>query len=506
MKRLEVMMTGHFCCCHFYKKRPPRFLKPRGAEEVSVDLAKALLSDGRVIRYFHKKKLGEGVEKTFFATEDENIVIGFYKDQEGICDPDRVDRLTRIIEKYNPTLDPNMGAFWATHFCWPTAIVVEPRVGILTPKFPSQYYFSDAKGEKKSRWFLSQRLIKRLNREERGSWLNRILTCRQLSRAVGRMHAAGLAHSDLSGNNVLMDPSLGICMLIDIDSLIVRNITPCKVLGTRGYIAPEVLVTADLPLKHPEKNLPNIRTDLHALAVIIYEILLLRHPLDGKKIHSDDPETDVSLAFGEKALFIEHPDDASNRPDNLKISCQAAGPYLASLFRRAFIEGLHDPDERPTAYEWEQALTRTTDILHPCQGSDCWHQWLICHKGEPLQCPFCEWKPSEKIPIMHLFRKYKKGQYLSENHYLTIWDKKKLGPWHTHTNVPYPAVLSDAFKCKGTFTFQDGTWIFRNESSEKMTCSAWERINPGESAEISDNKIVLLSKSHKGRLAMFELL
>ncbi len=471
-----------------------------------MDTATAQLYDGRVIQYFPEKKLGEGVEKEFFATQDENIVIGFYKEMEGTRDPDRADRLIRIIEKYNPTLDPDMGEFWRNHFCWPTTIVTEPRAGILCPKFPVQYYFSDAKGEKKGRWFLNPRLLKRLETGDRGTWFERVLICRQLSRAVGRMHAAGLAHSDLSGNNVLMDPSTGSCMLIDIDSLIVRNITPCKILGTKGYIAPEVVITADLPLKRPEKNLPNIRTDLHALAVIIYEMLLLRHPLDGKKIHSDDPETDVSLALGEKALFIEHPDDTSNRPDNLAVSYQAAGHHLAPLFERAFIHGLHDPDERPTAYEWEQALTRTTDILHPCQGSECWHQWFVCQKGEPLQCPFCGWKPSENVPIMHLFRKYKEGQYLSENHYLTIWDKKKLHPWHTRANVSYPPNLSDEAEYEGTFIFQDGVWHFRNEGSEKITCSAWERINPGESAEISDNKLVLLNKNPKGRLAMFEFL
>jgi hypothetical protein len=47
---------------------------------------------------------------------------------------------------------------------------------------------------------------------------------------------------------------------------------------------------------------------------MIYMYLLYRHPLKGGKIHDLDTEKDDLLAMGEKALFIEHPQDASNRP------------------------------------------------------------------------------------------------------------------------------------------------------------------------------------------------
>ena len=38
------------------------------------------------------------------------------------------------------------------------------------------------------------------------------------------------------------------------------------VLGTKGYIAPEVLMTMHLPFKDPNRKFPNARTDQHALA------------------------------------------------------------------------------------------------------------------------------------------------------------------------------------------------------------------------------------------------
>ncbi len=469
-----------------------------------MTIAEAQLYNGQMIRYFPDKKLGEGSEKEFFASDDENFVIGFYLNENERHDPERIKRLNSIIEKYNPTLDPDKGDFWKSHFCWPAAIVIKPRLGILSPRFPSQYYFSDNKGEKKGTWFSKERLMKRLTKAERGNWFSRFQVCRQLARTVGRMHIAGLAHSDLSGNNVLMSPSDGTCILIDIDSLVVPGIYPSKVLGTSGYMAPEIVMTSQLPLKHPEKKLPNIRTDLHSLAVIIYELLLLRHPLKGKRICSEDTQKDELLRFGEKAVFIEDPSDKSNRADNMDVPMESLGHHLTSLFLKVFTEGLHHPDKRPTAYEWESGLNYTADMLYPCQGQDCRHQWFVCRKGRPVQCPFCGWKPSDSVPVMHLFRKYKTGQFTSENRYVTICDKKKLYARHIRSDIS--ADMPDDPGCEGLFMLEDHNWIFRNESSENRICSVSERINPGNSLSISDKKTVLLSDHPKGRLAMFEFL
>lgn len=82
--------------------------------------------------------------------------------------------------------------------------------------------------------------------------------------------------------------------------------------------------------------------------------------------------------MGEKALFIEHTTNASNRNfkreygDNLhkfapwtdlqKTPYTITGPYLKVLFEQAFIKGLHNPMERPPAQAWEQALIKTNDL------------------------------------------------------------------------------------------------------------------------------------------------
>jgi serine/threonine protein kinase len=488
------------------RKQQPITYNPITHNQHFMKTAKAQLQDGRELLYFPKKKLGEGTEKEFFATADENTVIGFYLNENESLDPERLKRLTYIIEKYNPTLDADKGELWKKHFCWPLGIVISPRRGIAAPRFSSQYYFSDSKGEKKSTWFSKPGLLKKLKKEETGDWLNRIQLCRHLSRAIRRMHMAGLAHSDLSGNNILADPANGTCLIIDIDSLVVPGMFPSKVLGTRGYMAPEVVMTSHLPLKNPHKILPSIKTDLHSLAVIIYEILLLRHPLKGKKIHAEDPDTDDLLRFGKNALFVEHPSDRSNCLNASEVPLQVLGPYLVPLFQRAFIEGLHAPDQRPTAHEWEDALTYTMDILYPCNGEECWHKWFVCHKEIKAVCPFCKWESPDNIPIMNLFRRYKTGRYVSENHYLPIWDQKKIYEWHIRSDISYPDDMLNDFQSQASFSLQNKRWKFKNEGNEHMLCSASEYIRPGESVDIADKSIVLLNKHPKGRLAVFEIL
>ena len=114
------------------------------------------------------------------------------------------------------------------------------------------------------------------------------------------MHAAGLAHSDLSYKNILIDPVTGRACVIDVDGLVVPGKYPPDVVGTPDFIAPEVIQTNHLKKDDPKRYLPNIMTDRHALAVLIYMYLLYRHPLRGGLVHDlNDPQLydrDIEIA------------------------------------------------------------------------------------------------------------------------------------------------------------------------------------------------------------------
>ena len=152
----------------------------------------------------------------------------------------------------------------------------------------------------------------------------------------------------MSYKNVLIDPTSGSAAIIDIDGLVVPGRYPPDVLGTPDFIAPEVVASKHLPLTYPNRKLPSIQTDRHALAVLIYMYLLYRHPLRGGKVHDLDPIKDEDLSMGLKATFIEHPTDSTNRvkvnqlhPSSLpqgdpsRIPYTVCGPYLKTLFALA---------------------------------------------------------------------------------------------------------------------------------------------------------------------------
>ncbi|WP_318528743.1 lipopolysaccharide kinase InaA family protein, partial [Klebsiella pneumoniae] len=81
--------------------------------------------------------------------------------------------------------------------------------------------------EKEGKWFASaNNQNKFLDPRERGNTLNYLKVCILLTRAVRRMHAAGLCHSDLSYKNVLIDPELGHACIIDVDGLVVPGKYP----------------------------------------------------------------------------------------------------------------------------------------------------------------------------------------------------------------------------------------------------------------------------------------
>ncbi|MDX6961061.1 kinase, partial [Citrobacter freundii] len=88
---------------------------------------------------------------------------------------------------------------------------------------------------------------------------------------------------------------------------------PPDVVGTPDFITPEVVKTSHLSKEDPNRELPSITTDRHALSVLIYMYLFFRHPLRGVKIHDmSDEVRDETLSMGEKALFIDHPTVKSN--------------------------------------------------------------------------------------------------------------------------------------------------------------------------------------------------
>lgn len=467
----------------------------------------ATLKDGRTVPYVEVEDPPMGGMKRVFFAPDRSQVIAFFHDKAASTDPNRIARLDAVVGRFNPTLDPETGAYWRQLFCWPTAIATKPELAVVAPTYPGNFFFATGpfKGkEKKGKWFSSPKLRKYLPEAEQGAWVNYFQICIRMARAVRRLHQAGLAHSDLSCNNVLIDPTTGQCVVIDIDSLVVPGMFPPDVLGTAGYIAPEVLSTVHLPITDPKRSHANTRTDLHALPVLLHEYLLFRHPLAGPKIHpANSTEEQVQMEMGSAALYIEHPTDRSNRPTDLTATSADLGPALADLFQRAFVKGLHSPNDRPGAIEWEKALVRTYDLLHPCGNAKCTHKWFAVHGPAATACPFCRTKLKEPVPVLKLRKEARPGQWIPDATLVVHDAGLGLFGWHAFDNQ-FPGEKADRTRL-GYFAKQNGKWLLVNEGLPSLTSPGGSRVATGTAVELKPGAPFRLSQEPHGRMAEVEL-
>ena len=480
---------------------------------------------------FDPKHFAQGGMKDVHWVEGRRAVIGFYRkppDQAGM------DRLRAIVGPHRKSiLEGAGGETLAKLYRWPESIVDwDGRIGVVVPVFDSQFFFQHGsfdndrlriKGkEKEGKWFASAHNRNTfLDPREAGDWLGYLKICIRLARAVRRLHASGLAHSDLSYRNVLVDPLTGDACIIDIDGLVVPDKFPPEVVGTPDFVAPEVVATQHLDIKDPRRKLPSMQTDLHALAVLIYMYLTLRHPLKGRKIHDlNDSARDDALSMGKQALFVEHPDDLSNRintehvrdselpwADTDKMPMALCGPLIADLFKRAFIDGLHDPAKRPRADDWERALVVTADMLLPCANTDCTGKWYVFDNTHTPKCPFCGTAYGQDVPILNLYSARSGESFRPDNYRVTVYDGIGLYAWHANRFKTPNERLPQAERGRlAYFQRHNNQWHMVNEGLPHMRDVANAApIGIGESVVLTDGAQILLDRENGGRLIQVQL-
>ncbi|MCA6941151.1 kinase [Pectobacterium polaris] len=486
--------------------------------------------DGEPVQYVDEI-IGSGSMKDVYFSPDKTYVVAFYKKPQN---EQAKERIAMITGRYRQSIFEQAGGdYWRDLFCWPTSVVEhQGRIGIVVPTYHSHFFFKygsknddflGIKGrEKEGKWFASaNNQNKFLDPRERGNLLNYLKVCLLLTRAVRRMHAAGLCHSDLSYKNVLVDPEAGHACVIDIDGLVVPGKYPPDVVGTPDFIAPEVVKTTHLAKEDANRILPSISTDRHALSVLIYMYLFYRHPLRGGKIHDmDDEMRDESLSMGEKALFIEHPTDRSNAvklsqvsPSSLpwadtdKIPYTVLGPYLTPLFEKAFITGLHEPTKRPTADEWETALVKTVDLIQPCQNAACEQKWYVFSGKTQPSCPYCGTPYKGKLPILNLYSSRTTGSYRPDDHRLMVWNGQSLYAWHVNRLIaPNERTTAEQKKRVGYFVFHNDQWWLVNEGIEElMSLPDKKKVAIGDKLALTDGAQFVLSTQEGGRLVVVQL-
>ncbi|MBG6236882.1 serine/threonine protein kinase [Pedobacter sp. CAN_A7] len=473
-----------------------------------------------------------GVKDVFFSP-DRKYVVAIFRDK---LDFNQKERLKKITSYYLPQIETKeAGDYYLNEvYRWPTDVIDHNGLtGVIVPIYNGKFFFKKGyetsdliRGkEKNGKWFAGAKFRNKkfplsLASSELGDWLSYFQILVNLTRGVKKMHAMGLAHSDLSYNNVLVDPVEKSACIIDLDGLVVPGLFPAEVIGTAEFIAPEVLSTKHLSKTDPNRKLPSRLTDLHALPVLIYMFLLHRHPLKGGKVHDLDTEKDDLLSMGEKAMFIEHPTNPANRPKLNQVSkwdlpwadisllpYTITGPYLKALFDKVFIDGLHQPMQRPTAEEWEIALLKTTDLMQKCFNPACEQKWYVFDNSHTPKCPFCGTKHQGTLPVLDLYYQFKESVWKPENHRLMVYKDQYLFQWHVNRNVTRNEKLSAAQKIPvGYFTFHQNKWVLINQKLTSLKdLTEGKEIPTGAMVELTDGKRLLLSKEDGGRVVVITM-
>lgn len=186
----------------------------------------------------------------------------------------------------------------------------------------------------------------------------------ELAHSFSYLHSNKLCYQDISLNNVFFDPNTGEIRITDFN-LVGIDGQSSSISGTPRFMAPEVVRGEAFPGKD---------TDLFSLAVLLFHMLMIHHPLFGKK-ELEFPSLDLAALHylcGKNPSFIFDPDNDSNRPvpgqqDNALVFWPIYPKFLRNLFIKSFTDGIRNPHYgRVSTTEWQTAMIRLRDCIIHC--------------------------------------------------------------------------------------------------------------------------------------------
>jgi len=205
------------------------------------------------------------------------------------------------------------------------------------------------------------------------------------------LHMKGLCHRDLSPRNVFFDPDSG-----DVLLAYAGNVMPE---GTVG--APRTLRFAAPELVRGETS-PNVQSDLHTLATLLFYVMMVHHPLEGERtlnVPAFDQAVEQRI-FGVDPVFIFDPNNDTNRPvPGYHVRVRDYWPlypqFIRDMFVQAFTAGLRDPyGGRIRGSEWRKALVNLRDTIIYCAQCSAENFYdlaaLKASGGKPGTCWSCK--------------------------------------------------------------------------------------------------------------------
>lgn len=200
--------------------------------------------------------------------------------------------------------------------------------------------------------------------------------------AMRLLHIHGLSYKGMDDGSLYINPMNGNILLSQTDYITPDGID-CGMMSNPRYTAPEVVTN---------KSVPNALSDRYTMAIMIYMLFCLNHPMEGKRYlvpcltYSKQEEL-----YGSNPLFMMDPNDDSNGPHPIlhrnSIAVWNAFPkYVRDIFLKAFGEkALKNPSARPNEYEWLRVFTRFRSDIVSCE---CGNE-VFAFQGQPCRCEEC---------------------------------------------------------------------------------------------------------------------
>ena len=205
--------------------------------------------------------------------------------------------------------------------------------------------------------------------------------------AFRQLHRAGKSYQDLNDGGFFINVTTGEILVCDCD-----NIAPdgsnFGIGGKPGYMAPEVVRGVAKP---------NVQTDKYSLAVVLFKLLFRGDPMEGQKVVKDICLTEASELkhYGQNAVFVYDPADASNRPvrgihDNVIKFWRIYPEYIREAFTRSFTVGIREPNKRMIENEWQKLFIRLRSEIISCKcGRTNFTSMFEQNSDTTYKCPKC---------------------------------------------------------------------------------------------------------------------